>query len=80
MSLEGKEESILAEVVFCRGVNAQLRKSDCTNKCEHFGGLRQEPRVVKENGKEKTVGMDVYVYCKYPKIEKVHKIVCFEEG
>ena len=79
MSLENKEESILAEVVYCRGIKANLRKSDCAEKCEHFGGIRQEPRIVRENGVHKTVGMDEYIFCNYPKMEKVQKIYCFEE-
>lgn len=79
MSLEGKEEKILAEVVFCKGVRAQLRKSDCSSKCEHYGGNRQEPRKVKEAGIEKVVGMDEYVICKYPRLEKVQKIYFFGE-
>ena len=72
MSLEGKEEKEVAQMVYCMGINGMLKLDSCGKDCGHFGGIKEEPIRKRDNdGNVSVVGCNSWVLCKYPKPEKV---------
>jgi hypothetical protein len=77
MSLEDKQEKIADEFIYCAGIQGNLKRGHC-EKCDHFGGIRKEPIKRREGNEEKVIGLNEYILCRYPKLEKIHKIYDLE--
>ena len=72
MSLEGKQEKIVTDMVYCAGVQGLLKITSCNDKCEHFAGVREEPVKKKDaNGEVEIIGCNKWVLCRYPKPERI---------
>lgn len=78
MSLEGKEEKKVAEFLYCAGISGNVKRGTC-ERCDNYAGIRKEPIKRIENGEEKIIGLNEYVLCKYPKLEKIHALFSIGE-
>jgi len=79
MSLEGKEEKKVHDFLYCAGIRVNVVKGTC-DKCEFYGGLRKEPiKKISKGGIMETIGINEYVLCKYPKLEKIHTLYSMED-
>lgn len=78
MSLEGKEEKQIGEFLYCAGIGANVERGTC-ERCDNYAGIRKEPISRIEHGEAKVIGLNEYVLCKYPKLEKIHKLFSIGE-
>ena len=79
MGLEGKQEKKVNEFVYCAGIRGNVVKGTC-ERCEFYGGIRKEPiRQIKGNKEVEVIGLNEYILCKYPKLEKIHTLYEMEE-
>ncbi len=74
MSLEGKVEKRIEQFLYCAGISGNVVKGTC-ERCEFYGGIRKEPvKQIDKDGTEKTIKINEYILCKYPKLEKIHDL------
>ena len=66
---DGAEETIIKQVVQCRGFNKLITIETCQESCGDFGGIHKDPVSGRgEDGKTTIVGYNYYIKCKRPRL------------
>ena len=72
---EGTKEKDVMGVVYCRGFKKLLDVKDCNrDMCEYHFGTLEEPIKQRDGKGWKIVGMNRYIRCGVPKLERINQV------
>ncbi len=65
----GTEETIIKQVVQCRGFGKLVIIETCQQSCDSFGGIQKEPvKGRNEEGEMAILSYDYYIKCNRPRL------------
>ena len=66
---DGKETTVVADVVRCLGFKQLVTIETCKNNCNFFGGIHKEPVSGRnKDGNTEILKHDLYIICNKPRL------------